>query len=135
MKTKIGTCKINDCTIIEARRPLKFFNSLFLLRTSANTIACTAVLHIQDALNGKEVDWPALLYGYIKTELINLKETLYKDRTTTVRTFVGPPLTMMLINEGLLSVQQELEAGIFMPLDPMENHVRKRGNWTPSQHK
>ena len=63
MKSKTGTCKINDCTIIEARKPLKFFNSLFLLRTSANTIACTAVVHIQDALNGKEVDWPALFYA------------------------------------------------------------------------
>lgn len=29
MKIKIDTCKINDYTIIEARKPLKFFNSFF----------------------------------------------------------------------------------------------------------
>ena len=45
-----GTCKINHYTIFEARKPLKFFNSLFLLRTSANTILCSVVVHIQDAL-------------------------------------------------------------------------------------
>ena len=56
LKNKLGTCKIMECTIPEARKPLKFFNSLFLLRTSANTMPCTAVVHIQDALNGKEID-------------------------------------------------------------------------------
>jgi hypothetical protein len=73
MRNKLGSCIINDCTIPEARKPLKFFNSLFLLRTSANTIACTGVVHIQDALNGKEVDWPALYYDYIIMELVSLK--------------------------------------------------------------
>ena len=132
MKTKTGTCKINDCTIPEARRPLKFFNSFFLLRTSANTIACTAVVHIQDALNGREVDWPALFYGYIKAELITLKEALYKDKTTTLRTLVGPPLTMILISEGLLTVQQEIEAGILMPSELIEEPISKRRKTQPS---
>lgn len=115
MKTKMGTCKINVCTILEARKPLKFFNSFFLLKTSANTIACTIVVHIQDALNGRKVDWPALFYGYIKTKLINLKDALFKDKTTSLRTLVGPPLTMLLISDGVLTVQQELDARILMP--------------------
>lgn len=106
----MGTCKINDCTIFEASEPLKFFNSLFLLRTSANTISCTAILHIHDTLNGGEVDWPTLFYAYIRTEFITLKETLYKDKTTSLRTLVGPPFTMLLINEELLTVQKKLDA-------------------------
>ena len=106
MKNKLGTCKIMECTIPEARKPLKFFKSLFLLRTSANTMSCTAILHIQEALNGKEVDWHALFYEHIKMELISLKERLYKERTTGIRTLVGPPLTMLLISEGFLTVQQ-----------------------------
>jgi hypothetical protein len=85
------------------------------LRTSAHTISCTAVAHIQDALNGKEVDWPGLIYEYIKIELITLKKELYKEKTTTLRTLVGPPVTMLLISEGLLTVQQEIGAGILMP--------------------
>jgi hypothetical protein len=132
MKTKSGTCKINDRTIPEARRPLKFFNSLFLLRTSANTIACTGVVHLQDALNGREVDWPALFYGYIKAELVTLKEALYKDKTTTLRTLVGPPLTMILISEGLLTVPQEIEAGILMPSELIEEPSSKKRKTQPA---
>lgn len=94
MKNKLGTCKIMECTIHEARKPLKFFNSLFLFRTNANIMSCNAVVHIQDALNGKEVDWPALFCEYIKMELISVKEGLYKEKNTNMRTLVGPPLTM-----------------------------------------
>lgn len=32
-----------------------------------------------------------------------------------LKSMVGPPLTMLLIADGLLSVQQEIEAGILMP--------------------
>ena len=126
MRSKLGTCKINDCTIPEARKPLKFFNSLFLLRTSANTISCTAVAHVQDALNGKEVDWPGLFYDYIKTELITLKEELYKEKTTTLRTLVGPPVTMLLISEGFLTIQQEIGAGILIPSELVEPPASKK---------
>jgi hypothetical protein len=126
MKNKLGSCRITDCTIPEARKPFKFFNSLFLLRTNANTIACTAVVHIQDALNGKEVDWPELFYNYLKMELITLKEELYKNKTTTLRTLVGPPLTMLLISEGWLTVQQELEAGILLPPEIVEAPPAKK---------
>ena len=56
IKNKLGTCRIIECTIPEARKPFKFFNSLFLLKTSAITISCSAIVHIQDALNEKEVD-------------------------------------------------------------------------------
>lgn len=33
LKNKLSTSRIIECTIPEARKPLKFFNSLFLLRT------------------------------------------------------------------------------------------------------
>jgi hypothetical protein len=55
------------------QKNLLSLNSLFLLRTSANTISCTTVAHIQDALNGKEIDWPGLFYEYIKAEFITGK--------------------------------------------------------------
>ena len=126
MKNKLGSCRINECTISEARKPLKFFNSLFLLRTSANTISCSAVVHIQDALNGKEVDWPALYYEHIKMELISLKEGLYKDMNSGMRTLVGPPLTMWLISNELLTVQQEIDAGILMPSKLEERPLNKK---------
>ena len=126
MKNKLGTCRINDCTIPEARKPLKFFNSLFLLRTSANTISCTTIVHIQNALNGKEVDWPALFYDHMRMELITLKEELYKDKTTSLRTLIGPPLTMLLISEGFLTIQQEIEAGILMPSVLEEKPTNKK---------
>jgi hypothetical protein len=51
-------------------------------------ISCTTISHIQDALNGKEVDWPGLFYEYIKDEFIALKEELYKKKTTTLRTLM-----------------------------------------------
>ena len=41
INNKFGTYKIIECTIPEARKPFKFFNSLFLLETSANTISCS----------------------------------------------------------------------------------------------
>ena len=126
MRSKLGTCKINDCTIPEVRKPLKFFNSLFLLKTSATTISCTAVAHIQDALNEKKVNWPALFFEYIKLELISLEEGLFKDRNTGMRTLVGPPLTMLLISEGFLTVQQEIEAEILMPTELTENPASKK---------
>jgi hypothetical protein len=132
MRSKLGTCKINDCTVPEARKSLKFFNSLFLLRTSASTISCTAVAHIQDALNGKEVDWPSLFHEYIRAELIALKEELYKEKTSTIRTLVGPPITMMLISEGLLTIPQEIQAGILMPSELTEPPPLKRRKCEPT---
>lgn len=77
-KIKTGTCKVVECTIPEARRPLRFFNSLFLLRTSTHTIPCQAVVHLSDVLNGKLVDWPSLFRDLIWAELKNLKEELFK---------------------------------------------------------
>lgn len=126
MRSKLGTCKINDCTIIEARKPLKFFNSLFLFRTNANTISCSAIAHIQDALNGKEVDWLRLFYEYLKAELITLKEELYKDKTTILRTLVGPPITMLLASGGFLTVQQEIGAGMLLPSQLEEKAPNKK---------
>ena len=132
IKTRAGTCKITECTIQEARRPLRFFNSLFLLRTNTNTISCQAIAHIADALNGKLVDWPELFKEIMLTELRTLKEELFKDKTTMLKSMVGPPLTMLLIDEGLLSVQQELEAGILMPHDIVEKPNSKKRKLGPS---
>jgi hypothetical protein len=89
-------------------------------------------VHLQDALNGREVDWPALFYGYIKAELVTLKEALYKEKTTTLRTLVGPPLTMILIIEGLLTVPQEIEAGILMPSELIEEPSSKKRKTQPA---
>jgi hypothetical protein len=132
VKTRADTCKIVECTIQEAKRPLRFFNSLFLLRTNTNTISCQAIAHIADALNGKLVDWPELFKEIILTELRTLKEELFKDKTTVLKSMVGPPLTMLLITEGLLSVQQELEAGILMPPDFIEKPLSKKRKLEPS---
>lgn len=107
MKRKLGTYKINDCTILEAKIPFKFFNYLFLFRTSANTIACSTIVHVQDAINWKEVDWPTLFNEHMKMELITLKEKLYKVKTTSLRTLIGPPFTMFLISGGFLTIQQK----------------------------
>ena len=63
---------------------------------------------------------------YIKTELINLKEALYKDKTTSLRTLVGPPLTMLLIHDGFLTVEQELEAGVLNPSGLIEKPCEKK---------
>ena len=126
-ENKFGSCRINDCIVPQARKPLKFFISLFLLRASDNTIVCTAVVHVQDALNGKEVDWPRLFYNYIKMELTTLKEELHKSKTTALRTLMGPPLTMLLIDEGHLTVQHEIEAGILIiPEETEANPAKKR---------
>ena len=115
IRNKLGSCKINNSTIPDAKNPLKFLNYLFLLRTSANTIACTTVLHIQDALNGKEMDWPALYYEDPKMELTSLKEWLYKDKYLRMQTLVGPPLIIWLISDALLTIQQDIYVGILMP--------------------
>jgi hypothetical protein len=89
LRTKAGTCRIADCTIPEARRPLRFFNSLFLLRTNASTIPCSAITHISDALNGKLVDWPLLFRENLLAELKTIKEGLFKDKTTGLKSMVG----------------------------------------------
>lgn len=86
------------------------------------------MVHIQDALNGKEVDWPGLFYGYIKAELITLKEELYKDKTTNLRTVVGPPLTMFFISEGYSLFLKKLRQG-YLFLQKLSLHlVRKKEN-------
>ena len=72
-------------------------------------------MHISDALNGKPVDWPEIFRKILTMELRTIKEELFKDKTTGMKTMIGPPLTMLLIAEGLLSVQQEVEAGILTP--------------------
>jgi hypothetical protein len=59
-KSKAGTCKVVECTIFEAKRPLRFFNSLLLLHTSTHSILCQYITHIANALNGKPVDWPVV---------------------------------------------------------------------------
>ena len=110
-KSKAGTCKVAECTIPEAKRPLRFFNSLLLLRTNTHSIPCQYIVHITDALNGKPVDWPTVYRELIEAELKNLKHELFKDKSTLLKSMVGPPITMMLMAEGLLSVQQEIEAG------------------------
>ena len=78
-------------------------------------IACSTIVHIQDAFNGKEVDWPALFYEHIRIKLITLKEELYNDKIVNLRTLIGPPFTMLLISEGFLTIQQEVDAMILMP--------------------
>ena len=110
-KSKAGACKVAECTIPEAKRPLRFFNSLLLLRTSTHSIPCQYITHIADALNGKSVDWPAVFREIIETELKNLKHELFKDKSALLKSMVGPPITMLLMDEGLLSVQQEIDAG------------------------
>ena len=132
VKSKTDTCKIGDYTIPEANRPLRFFNSLFLLRTTPNTISCQAIAHIADALNGKLVDWPALYREIILTELKNIKEELFKDKTTLLKSMIAPPLTMLLIDGGLLTVSQEIEAGILMPANFIEKPVSKKRKLGPS---
>ena len=91
-----------------------------MLRTNANTISCQAIAYITDALNGKIVDWPAIFKENMLIELKSLKEELYKDKTTMLKTMVGPPLTILLLNEGVMSVQQELAAGMLVPSKKLE---------------
>lgn len=126
MWIKLGTYKINDFTIIEGRKPLKFFNSLFWLRIRANTISCSVIAHIQHALNGKEVDWPGLFCDYIKAEFITLEEELYKDKTITLRTLVGSPIIMLLAFDVFLTVQQEIGADMFIPSQLEEKTPNKK---------
>ena len=121
MRSKTCTCKIGDCTIPEAKRPLRFFNSLFLLRTTANTISCQTIAHIADALNGKLVDWPALFKEIILTELKNTTEELFKDKTTLLKSMIAPPLTML--HGALPTVSQEIEADILMSANFIEKPV------------
>ena len=115
-----------ECTIPEARRPLRFFNSFFLLRTIANTISCQAIAHIADALSGKLVDWPALFWGIILIELKNIKNELFKDKTTMLKSMIGPPLTMLFIDWRLLVVLQEIETCILMSLTSLKNQFQRK---------
>ena len=39
---------------------------------------------------------------------------------------IGPSLTMLLIAEGLLTIQQDIEAGILMPRDFIEKPISKK---------
>jgi hypothetical protein len=98
-RSKVGTCKISECTIQESKRPLRFFNTLFFLRTVANIISCPAVMFIADALNGKIVDWPEIFRDNLIAELRSIKEELFKDKSLGIKSMVGPPLTMLLITK------------------------------------
>ena len=80
------------------------------MHTNTHSIPCQYIVHITDALNGKPVDWPTVYRELIEAELKNLKHELFKDKSTLLKSMVGPPITMMLMAEGLLSVQQEIEA-------------------------
>lgn len=73
-----------------------------------------------------EIDWPEIFYENIKMELIPLKEKLYKNINTGMRTLVGPPLTMLLISDGFLTVQQEIEAGILMHAELIKKPYSKK---------
>ena len=66
-------------------------------------------------------------------ELIYLKEWLYKDKVTSIKTLVGPPLTMLLITDRLLTVQQEIEASILVPADLIHNQFPKERKTQPSK--
>lgn len=111
VKTKSGTCKVTECTVPEAKRPLRFFTSLLLLKTTTHAIPCQYIAHLVDALNGTLVDWPEIFKGIIEVELKCLKEELFKEKSALIKSMVGPTLTMLLMAEGLLIVQQEMDAG------------------------
>ena len=81
-------------------------------------------MHISDALNGKQVDWPEIFREILITKLRTIKEELFKDKTTGLKSMIGPPLTMILIAEGLLPVQQEVEAGVRPNPPPLSVLVR-----------
>ena len=56
-------------------------------------------------------------------ELISLKEALYKEKGTNIKTLVGPAITMLLSTDGFLTVQQEIEAGM---IDFTEEPIHKK---------
>jgi hypothetical protein len=62
----------------------------------------------------------------MRTELIILKGMLYKDKTISLRTLIGPSLTMLLISEGFLIIQQKIVAGILMPSVLEEKSTNKK---------
>jgi hypothetical protein len=45
---------------------------------------------------------------------------------------IGPPLIISLITKGLLTIQQEIEAGILMPTDFIEKPISKNRKMKPS---
>lgn len=76
------------------------------------------------------MDWLEIFKGLIEAELKYLKEELFKEKSALLKSMVGPPLTMLLMAEGLLTVQQEMEAGfletsIFQDKTIPENKKRK----------
>ena len=90
------------------------------------------LVHIADALNGKLVDWPILFKEIILTELNSIKEELFKDKATMLKSLIPPPLTMLLIDGGLLTVSQEIEVGILMPNNFIDKPVSKKRKIGPS---
>jgi hypothetical protein len=62
----------------------------------------------------KQVNWPEIFRDILISELKSIKEKLFKDKTTRMKSMIGLPLTMLLITEGLLTVQQEIKACILI---------------------
>jgi hypothetical protein len=89
-------------------------------------------MHIIDALNRKQVDWPEIFRDKLISELKSIKEEVFKDKTTGMKSMIGPPLTMLLIAEGLLIVPQEIEVDILMPADLIEKPIFKKRKIGPS---
>ena len=83
-------------------------------------------MHFADALNDKTIDWPSLFRENLVAEMKNIKEGLFKEKTIRLRTMIGPPLTMLLIADGLLTVHQELDANILMPSNIVEKSLSKK---------
>lgn len=64
-------------------------------------------------------------------ELRSVKEELFKDKATGIKPLIGPPLTILLIAEGLLTVQQEIGAGILISSMLESSPVSKKRKHAP----
>lgn len=62
----------------------------------------------------------------MKAKLITLKNELYKTETTILMIMIGPPLPMLMMSEGVLSVQQKVESGVLIPFELVTTPCIKR---------
>ena len=109
---KHDSVRITDCLYPGAKRPLRLLSSLLGLNpTHQHHIAISLAKHILEALNGETVDWPQELYYEITKELLALRDKHRASRVKIGKTSIGPHITLILKEAGILNIREELEAG------------------------
>ena len=108
-----NTIRAQDCVAPGSKRPIRLLSALFCLNpTNKHNISVSFARLLQEAWQGKKVDWAAEFHAELKSETITLHQQQIKAKTKVLKSPLGPHITLILHEAGAFDEQEIREAGI-----------------------